>query len=424
MRDEKQAVYLQKTPDGFLTRYFKVRKDSSARGEKYQSHEVALVTYDGKRTWCDYHVNSGFTGNDVWVDAKPGCMSGWKAKGYLYTRNAKAALKGTRLQYAPLAEWMRHERREIPVGNFLGRIEGEPFLEFFVKVGLFRLTREYVDGYEKWRCKGGGPKEILGMNKQRINRLVRLDGGLKMLNWLQYEEEKGIRITDRMLTWLEENEVSVFQCKNILEEIGSVERMVGYMKRQEVPPYDVAVTWSDYLRMAKAEGMDTTDDIVRLPKNLKQRHDQLVELDDKRKDAERLKGYAELDEKIRERLPQVERYRWKNDEYVMIPAVKCEELMVEGRTLHHCVGRDNHYMGKMAKGETWILFLRKKREVEKPYYTIEIDLASDEILQWYSEFDRKPDGKAVKKVLDAFLKSVEKKREREQARSRVLLESA
>ena len=91
---------------------------------------------------------------------------------------------------------------------------------------------------------------------------------------------------------------------------------------------------------------------------------------------------------------------------MIIPAGRCEELMNEGRTLHHCVGASTQYMEKMAAGESWILFLRKKKELEKPYYKIEIDMEDDSILEWYSEYDRKPDEKQIKKLLDAFRKSI------------------
>lgn len=427
MRDEKQVVYLQKTTDGFLMRYFGARKESGLTGERYRSWEVALGTYDGRYTWYDYHMKSGYTGYGFWTDVKMGGMIGWKTKGYLYTRNVRAVLKGTKFQYAPLAEWERHERKELPIGEFLERFEGEPFLEFFVKVGLFRLTWEYVESCRQWGINGNNPQGVLEINKQRINRLARMDGGIGMLEWLRYEEKAGIRIADVTLAWLEEQDVSVFGCGGILEELGSVERMVNYMKKQEIRPREVAGIWSDYLRMARAEGLDTTDDIVRLPKDLKRRHDELAEIgnrrEEERREKERRRAYAKMDRQIRKRMPQAERYRWENGKYMVIPAKKCGELVEEGRTLHHCVGSGDQYMRRMAEGRTWILFLRRKGESEKPYYTIEIDMESDEILQWYSEFDRKPDGKAIRKVLDTFLKSVKKKRKKEE-RVRVLLETA
>ena len=91
--------------------------------------------------------------------------------------------------------------------------------------------------------------------------------------------------------------------------------------------------------------------------------------------------------------------------------------MTECRALHHCVGRDDHYMKKMAAGISWILFLRKKEDLEKAYYTVEIDMKDDRVLQYYSEFDRKPDKEIISKVLDKFKWSI--KRERQQMRIQV-----
>jgi len=86
------------------------------------------------------------------------------------------------------------------------------------------------------------------------------------------------------------------------------------------------------------------------------------------------------------------------------PAGKCKELMKEGRELHHCVGASDIYMKKMAAGETWILFLRKKEDLEKAYYTVEINLKTDKIIQFYSEFDRQPDKKVIEKLLNKYTK--------------------
>ena len=120
--------------------------------------------------------------------------------------------------------------------------------------------------------------------------------------------------------------------------------------------------------------------------------------------------YAALDKKIWEHLPEVKKYFWEDEKYMIIPAGRCEELIEEGRTLHHCVGAGTTYMDKMAAGRSWILFLRRKKELEKPYYTIEIRLEDDQILQYYSEFDRQPNKAAIKKVLDRFKQSVKRSR--------------
>lgn len=239
--------------------------------------------------------------------------------------------------------------------------------------------------------------------------MKQLDGGLCTLDWLQYEELEEVKIPQEALQYLTNKNLRVYECKDILKELKSVTRMVNYMKKQTVPPKKLVTTWRDYLRMAKEEGYNTEDDIVRLPKDLKARHDYLVELGNKRADEERLKGYSKLDQQIKERLPETKRYFWENDKYMIIPAGSCKELMIEGRTLHHCVGRGDHYMKKMAAGESWILFLRKKENLEKAYYTVEISMRDDRILQYYSEFDRQPDKTTISKVLEKFKQSVKRR---------------
>ncbi|MFR8313799.1 MAG: hypothetical protein ACLVBP_16415 [Ruminococcus sp.] len=41
--------------------------------------------------------------------------------------------------------------------------------------------------------------------------------------------------------------------------------MVNYIKKQNVSSNKLVSNWNDYLRMAEAEGMDVTDDIVEVP---------------------------------------------------------------------------------------------------------------------------------------------------------------
>lgn len=131
-----------------------------------------------------------------------------------------------------------------------------------------------------------------------------------------------------------------------------------------------------------------------------------------RANKKRLKGYTKLDQQIQERLPEVQKYFWEDKTHMIIPAGNCEELMTEGQTLHHCVGSSDQYMKKMAAGETWILFLRKKEDLEKAYYTVEINMKDDRIIQYYSAFDRQPDKETISEVLKRFKQSIKAKRVR------------
>lgn len=341
-------------------------------------------------------------------------------KSYLYPDNLQEVLKCGGLERSGL-DIMANKGEKFNVNGFTITFHKKPYLEYLAKAGLSRLVADIVEIYGWWSnpgtiCTYGKSLQgALQLDGNRVNRMKQINGGLRALEWLQYEEAMKIKISRESLEYLQRKNVSPYEYEDILKELKSVNRMVNYMKKQRVAPSKLAITWRDYLRMARDEGMDTSDDIVRLPKDLKARHDKLVELQDARKDEERIakdkEKYRRLDAQILEKLPEAARYFWENDKYMIIPAGTCEELMTEGRTLHHCVGRDDYYMEKMAAGTSWILFLRKKENLGKAYYTVEINMKDDRILQYYSEFDRQPGKKIIGEVLSEFKRSIKRGRQ-------------
>lgn len=338
---------------------------------------------------------------------------------YLYPENLKEVLPYGRMQHSGL-DILAGKTKKINVNTFIITYLARPWLEYWIKGGLYKLAAETVNLYGTWgdpsciRTSESSLSSCLKINGDRVYRLKSMDGEMNALKWLQYEQLTGKKISQESLEFLNRNAPAPDDCEEILGYLGSVNRMVNYMKKQKMSPGTLIQTWRDYLRMAAEEGMDLTDDIVRLPKDLKARHDELVERHNERNDEKRLKDdkYKKLDQEIRKYLPEAKRYFWEDKTYMLIPAGTCRELVKEGRTLHHCVGASTTYMEKMAKGLTWILFLRKKEDLENPYYTVEIDMKTDQILQWYSEYDRKPDKEEIQKVLNKFRNSLKNQRVR------------
>lgn len=58
-----------------------------------------------------------------------------------------------------------------------------------------------------------------------------------------------------------------------------------------------------------------------------------------------------------------------NEDYILIAPKSSDDLYVEGKTLNHCV---YDYLNRIAKKETAVLFVRKKKYPEKPFYTVEV----------------------------------------------------
>lgn len=53
----------------------------------------------------------------------------------------------------------------------------------------------------------------------------------------------------------------------------------------------------------------------------------------------------------------------KEDLQILVPE-KASDIIREGREQHHCVGANDNYLKKMNTGESFIIFLRKRRPEE------------------------------------------------------------
>ena len=66
-----------------------------------------------------------------------------------------------------------------------------------------------------------------------------------------------------------------------------------------------------------------------------------------------------------------EQLNYEDANYLIRLPVNSDEVQQEGMALHHCVGG---YAYSHESGATTIMFLRKKSEPDKPFYTIEVEL--------------------------------------------------
>lgn len=286
-----------------------------------------------------------------------------------------------------------------------------PALEMFEKIGLKDLKEALVrnDGVSRLvNRRGKDLKSQLRLkDKQRINFLIRSNGSLTMLQILQIEEKKNTRLTDEQREWLGKllNRWVEKDLKYLLRYM-SFEKMYNRVQRyqeeeERTQPATIVTRYADYLNMRVELGYDLSNEVYLFPKNLREKHDEMVA--EKNAKADIL--YADKKEKefpaIREKYGKLmKRYGFKQDGLLIRPARSATEIVMEGRTLHHCVGRMG-YMDKHNKGQTFILFLRKEEEPDIPYYTIEIK--GEEILQWYGAHDKKPDKEVVGPWLNNFI---------------------
>ena len=92
---------------------------------------------------------------------------------------------------------------------------------------------------------------------------------------------------------------------------------------------------------------------------------------------------------------------FEDEEYIIRPAKAANEIVIEGKILHHCVG-GNNYLQKHNDGRSYILFLRRKDNPDQQYITVEIQ--DFRIIQWYGAYDKKPEKQKIDNWLNNWVK--------------------
>lgn len=258
-------------------------------------------------------------------------------------------------------------------------------------------------------------EEVFGLSdKQRINRLRDLDGDSNTLLWLQYEDSHHQKISQKTLKWLLDNQVYPYDL-NWMKVRFTPEQIMNYVTRQQAESYpgmtvhSVISQYEDYMDMCKKLKKDTSDPMVYRPKELKRRHNEAVleiEANNARLEAEEWsRKYPEVEKVLKEIKPKLE---YKNDDYEIIVPQKTVDIVLEGRYLHHCVASSDRYFDRIKSHETYICFLRKVKEPDTPFYTIEVE-PDGTIRQHRGAMDEEPELDKVKPFLRDWQQAIKKR---------------
>ena len=196
---------------------------------------------------------------------------------------------------------------------------------------------------------------------------------------------------------------------------------MNYIEKQmpEIHPFqapdkrrELASLYVDYIRMCVINERDMTDPHKIYPADLEAAHDrEYVRMNKNRSEAEKKEKNRKNPNIKKDAAGYNRQYRYQNEKYIIRAPKDAAEILEEGLTLDHCVGRMG-YIEAMNRHETVILFMRKKSAKNTPYYTLEVK--NGVITQAYGKSDKKPDWKEVGPFLEAFKQAkLEKKEERQ-----------
>lgn len=148
--------------------------------------------------------------------------------------------------------------------------------------------------------------------------------------------------------------------------------------------------YNDYIQAVKELGFDLNDTKNIYPKKFMEMHDlRTQELESKKTKIDREKrkklyvAFAKAGEKAR-------RLEFSDNTYRIISAKDIAELVAEGKTLGHCVGKMG-YDKKMADEKSLIMFVRQNVQADIPFVTVELDVKNNKVLQAYGAKNSHPD---------------------------------
>ena len=241
------------------------------------------------------------------------------------------------------------------------------------------IKQEMSSGYYKggipkleavnWKEKR--PAQMLGLTKDEFRQMKQARWSAEDLEKYKLVRNSGVPVRlpeDMELLRKVEN----YDCSRILEEAPKSDfwRTIRYLIKQKEHWY----TLQDYRNMARNAGRDMTDNLVQWPRNLTAAHNRYVEERQARWDKEekekRAKEIAERSILFAERAVELEWLSFKAGGLLIRPCASEDELIQEGRELHHCVAG---YAKRHAEGKTAILFIRQAEAPDKPFFTLEFD---------------------------------------------------
>lgn len=431
-----RVMVLQKVNDDYsVARHLKIEK-YQAYGSRIIIREDQVRVFLPRKPKLKTKILYAQYDNDDWWTGNP--KNRRMLRCYLYPSGVAEALAGT-----PYEPWGRVFPAMAADGyvtdyNTLMRFtyETADMAELLYKGRFYRLLDETARHLSIiWSAYGGplklgagSPEEAFGIkDRQKINFIRDNDGGEDMLGWIQAIDRAGGKIDRDAIAGLASAGIRPGRVKamGILAEM-SATQVWNYISRQHRESYpdrtlsEVLEQWGDYLDMCRKEGKAMTDEMVYRPRELRRRHDEIVEQIQQRKIIDSLRNNRYSLEKeaagMRKRFPEAEgildeireRYEYEDDTYRITVPHTLMEIMLEGNALHHCVASTDRYFERIENRETYIFFLRKKSEPDIPYYTVEAEPGMA-IRQHRSYMDEEPNIDQIRPFLKEWQQAVRKR---------------
>lgn len=276
----------------------------------------------------------------------------------------------------------------------------KPYLELVVKANLKEITKELMHSDVDNNYLATNIYDMFNITKSvlRITRLRDLSlGDMKLLKKC-YDLQSNFSIEQ----W-DEIVSGGFNIKHFLDTCetteSSIKRLLEYLQscydNQCIPKTNALTIYADYYNMAKKIGFNLSDNAIKYPNSLKKEHDKAIF------------AYKVVENEIKKKAFTENSILNKKYEYskgnltVVIPMTP-DEVIREGQLQKHCVAS---YVNRIESGSTCICFIRKKDDIDTPYFTCEIyDGKLYQVKGYCNKYPNKKDDSELIEFLESWAK--------------------
>ena len=317
----------------------------------------------------------------------------------------KNAVGETKFQYCAYETYMKNNEN-IDMVKYFDLAARYPAVEYIVKIGFGELIHAKINGgrtYSAINWKGKNLFKVLKISKSDLKEIKQ-----KSID-VSFEFLKMVHIARKIEPNASLEEIAQL-VKTNGSEMDTLVDILGYVKAGPANRYlekqrafsktknmstmyiNHPRTYRDYLSDCNVLDMDMKDDHVLYPRDLYAAHQNTIK-------QVKFKGNELLNVKIKKRVGKLqELYSFSFGEYLVRPVESSEELIEEGKALHHCVGG---YAERYANGKTNILLIREIKSPDKPFVTMEIN--NNRVGQVSGRYNEHP-AEGVRKMIEEFKK--------------------
>lgn len=379
----RHVACLQRYKNGLVQRNFVVRRIDTK--DEIQINRVTFLADETKRILMTNNNYKIYEHRNYRRRGTRWCASNEiisRIDGQLtYQRNIRQLIRGMHTSYNIATD-------HGYIGStiyFLYREQNNPVIEKAYKAGLYTLGKELINHFIKPAIVLDEEQHELGkilrIDKARMQRLKQMDGDIYTLLWLQEEKRENTQYRDENIKTLATAEIGPQerQIRPVFRFL-SINKICNYLRKQqelrpEIKLKDAWNDWNDYISMMEKLRMDCSKELLLKPKNLQIAHNELVAAMSM-KNAEKEIRKKEKEFKAAQSLlksGELKKYEYQDKHYCIVAPEGITDIYREGMILKHCIHTCDIYFQRIDIQETYLLFLRRAEDPERPWYTLEIE---------------------------------------------------